>query len=100
MPEVKEVKEPKAKPSTDSGSEQRAALIHAGRPTAVCRCGEKLVRPNTVANSTWRCLRVWNGNPTEECQNGIPTELVLDSNQVAELLARKKDRYSDAKDIG
>lgn len=98
MPEVKEAK-PEVK-IKEEGSENRANLVHAGRPTAVCRCGEKLVRPEKPSNSTWRCLRVWNGNATEDCQNGIPTELVLDAKQVADLAARKKDRYSDAKDIG
>lgn len=81
-------------------SEDVAKIIHAGRPTAVCRCGEKLVRPKTPENSTWRCLRVWNGMPTPECQKGIPKEMVLDPQQVEHVLANRKDRYADATDIG
>lgn len=76
-------------------------LIKAGRATSVCgSCGEPLVRPSKPANSTWRCRRVWNGDPGKDCQKGIPTELVLDVKQLADLLARKKDRYADATDIG
>lgn len=81
-------------------SEGREKIIHAGRPTAVCRCGEKLIRPQKPENSTWRCLRVWNGTPTPDCQKGIPKEMVLDPEQVETLLKNRKDRYADATDIG
>lgn len=88
---------PAEDPVSDSS---KAKIVHAGRPTAVCRCGDKLVRPVKPDNSTWRCLKVWNGNPTEDCQKGIPHDRVLDADQLARLIANKKDRYADAQDIG
>ena len=105
---AEEVQEPEApvavaEPAVEADRESKDSrndVIYPGRDTAVCRCGEKLVRPVKPANSTWRCLKVWNGQPTADCQKGIPTEKVLDKKQLAALEAARKDRYADGEDVG
>jgi hypothetical protein len=87
-------------PAELSPQEQHAAIIRAGRSTAVCGCGDVLVRPKMPENSTWRCMKHWNGTALPTCQRGIPTNMVLDAAQVAECERKKKDKEIYAQDIG